>query len=101
MTIHNPHDETLVADDIQVASQADVDAAVAAARAAFQGPWSETPPQERSKLMHKLADLIEANADEVAQLETQCMGMPMAIAKLFGGLSAGVFRCAQSSPTEP
>src|ERR1700730_5296571 len=47
---------------------AHVDAAVRAARRAFRD-WSETPAAERSKLLLKLADLIERNLDELAKME--------------------------------
>src|SRR5260370_22933263 len=50
---------------------ADVDKAVAAARAAFdKGPWRKMSAAERGVLMYKLADLIEKHADEPAQLES-------------------------------
>src|SRR5258708_6700357 len=50
---------------------ADVDKAVAAARAAFdKGPWRKMSAAERGVLMNKLADLIEKHADELAQLES-------------------------------
>ncbi|MBI5597739.1 MAG: aldehyde dehydrogenase family protein [Elusimicrobia bacterium] len=52
------------------ADRADVDAAVAAARAAFEGPWSKVTPSERGKLLNRLADLVESHAEELAQLET-------------------------------
>src|SRR5271157_5641166 len=53
------------------ADAADVDKAVAAARAAFeQGPWKKMTASQRGQLMYKLADLIEKNADELAQLES-------------------------------
>ncbi len=49
----------------------DVDRAVKAARAAFNaGAWPKMPPAERGRLLYKLADLIEANAEELARLET-------------------------------
>jgi acyl-CoA reductase-like NAD-dependent aldehyde dehydrogenase len=48
----------------------DIDAAVAAARAAFtQGPWKKMTPSERGKLLNRIADLIEKHAEELAQLE--------------------------------
>ncbi|MDH3224266.1 MAG: aldehyde dehydrogenase family protein, partial [Gemmatimonadota bacterium] len=51
---------------------ADVDRAVAAARAAMAAkPWRGMNPHKRSALMWRLADLIEANADELGKLETQ------------------------------
>ena len=58
---------------------ADIDAAVAAARAAFEGgPWPKMTGSERAKLMWKLADLIEANRDELAELESLNNGKPIA-----------------------
>lgn len=48
----------------------DVDRAVAAARRAFEGSWARFRPVQRERLLLKLADLLEANADELAELET-------------------------------
>lgn len=56
----------------------DVDKAVKAARAAFTGgTWPKLSAAERGKLLYKLADLIEANADELARLETLDNGKPL------------------------
>jgi aldehyde dehydrogenase (NAD+) len=64
------------------ADAADVDQAVAAARAAFeQGPWKKMRASERGRLLARLADLIEQNADELARLETLDNGKPLSIAK--------------------
>ena len=64
------------------ASDADVDRAVAAARAAFDdGRWSNLPPLVRERALHKLADLIEAHADELAELEAIDNGKPITMAK--------------------
>jgi acyl-CoA reductase-like NAD-dependent aldehyde dehydrogenase len=52
----------------------DVDRAVAAARAALAGPWSKTPPNERSRLLHALADALHENRKEIAELETRNVG---------------------------
>jgi phenylacetaldehyde dehydrogenase len=53
------------------ASAADVDRAVAAARRAFEsGPWPQMLPAQRQALLWKLSDLIEANAQELAELES-------------------------------
>ena len=49
------------------ADAADVDKAVKAARAAFEGPWRKMRASERGRLLYRLADLIEANADELAR----------------------------------
>jgi aldehyde dehydrogenase (NAD+) len=59
----------------------DVDKAVAAARAAFdKGPWRKMTASQRGNLMYKLADLIEKNAEELAQLESLDNGKPYHVA---------------------
>lgn len=58
-------------------NQADVDAAVASARAAFEGPWSRFTPPERQALLLKIADAVERNFDELALIESMDMGAPM------------------------
>jgi aldehyde dehydrogenase (NAD+) len=63
------------------ADAADVDKAVKAARAAFEGPWRKMRASERGRLLYRLADLIEANAEELARLETLDNGKPLSIAK--------------------
>ncbi|GAA3853139.1 aldehyde dehydrogenase DhaS [Saccharothrix violaceirubra] len=62
------------------ASAADVDAAVASARNALPS-WTATPPSVKAKLLWKLADLIEADGDELAALETSDQGQPLGIAR--------------------
>lgn len=63
------------------ASDRDVDRAVAAARAAFDdGRWSGLPPMVRERTMHRLADLLEAHADEFAELEAIDNGKPKGMA---------------------
>lgn len=73
---------------------ADIDSAVAAARRAFEtGPWSKMPPAGRQRLLWRLAELIDANADELALLEVLNTGKPLKIARLFDvGLSAECLR---------
>jgi aldehyde dehydrogenase (NAD+) len=64
------------------AGAADVDKAVAAARAAFdQGPWKKMRASERGRMLERLVGLIEQNADELARLETLDNGKPLSIAK--------------------
>ena len=63
---------------------ADIDLAVKAARKAFEeGPWRSTPPNERARLLWKLSDAIEANAAELALLETLDNGMPLWLAQMW------------------
>jgi aminobutyraldehyde dehydrogenase len=62
---------------VNEASPAQVQAAVAAAEAAFPG-WARTPPKERATLLLKIADGIEAHAAEYAALESRNTGKPLA-----------------------
>jgi aldehyde dehydrogenase (NAD+)/betaine-aldehyde dehydrogenase len=64
-----------------MAGGADVDRAVDAARAALDGPWGRTPPNERSRLLHALADAIQANRKEVAELEARNVGKAISSVK--------------------
>lgn len=65
----NPFDREVWA-TIPQASSEDVERAIAAARYAFEGKWKNTKGLERARLMNRLADLLEADADRMAQLET-------------------------------
>jgi aldehyde dehydrogenase (NAD+) len=55
----------------------DINRAVAAARRAFEGPWSKVKPFERQNMLLKLADLVEKNFEELSQLDTLDMGAPI------------------------
>jgi aldehyde dehydrogenase (NAD+) len=55
----------------------DIDRAVAAARAAFNGPWSKFKPADRQRLLLRLADLVERDLEEFAALDTLDMGAPI------------------------
>jgi acyl-CoA reductase-like NAD-dependent aldehyde dehydrogenase len=71
------------------AGPADVDRAVTAARAAFeQGPWRSIAAADRARLIHRLADQIDAHADELAELESLDNGKPVKLAKLVDVASA-------------
>ena len=74
-----------------MASEADVDAAVAAAKAAFP-KWRKTPGTERARIMLKFADLLETNAPRLAKLESQAMGQPISVATAFIKAPAGIWR---------
>jgi len=58
----------------------DLEAAVAAAEAAFP-TWSRTPAAERARVMNRIADLIEANADALARAETVDNGKPLSVSR--------------------
>jgi aminobutyraldehyde dehydrogenase len=77
--VFNPATGDVIA-EVPEGTQADVDRAVAAAKAAFPG-WRDTTPGERSLAMLKLADLLEQNADELNALESANVGKPMAVAR--------------------
>ncbi|MGF7168548.1 phenylacetaldehyde dehydrogenase [Sphingobium xanthum] len=77
----NPSTGELIA-NVASAGEVDVNRAVAAARKAFEGPWSKVKPDERTRLLLKLADLIEANAEELALLETLDVGRPIQFSRM-------------------
>ena len=86
MVIENPATGEPLA-EVTDASRADVDAAVAAAGAAFaDGRWSRITPAERSRALWKLADLLEARAEEFARVESQNTGKPYKYLSLGGDL---------------
>src|SRR5438874_7236725 len=70
------------------AGEEDVDRAVEAAQAALAGDWGKTPPTERSRLLHALADAIQANRKELAELEARNVGK--AISSVKAELAQGV-----------
>ena len=77
----NPATEEVIA-QVAEGDKADIDLAVKAARKAFDsGPWRKTDARDRGRLMYKLADLIEKNLDELAELETLDNGKPIAESK--------------------
>jgi aldehyde dehydrogenase (NAD+)/betaine-aldehyde dehydrogenase len=73
---------------VALGGEADVDRAVDAARAALDGPWGKTPPTERSRLLHALADAMVANRKELAELEVRNVGK--AISSVKAELNQGV-----------
>src|SRR5437764_9270267 len=66
---------------VATASEADIDRAVQAARSALAGPWGKTPPNERSRLLHALADALVANRKELAELEARNVGKAISSVK--------------------
>src|SRR5215469_834595 len=73
---------TGVITQIPLGTTGDLDRAVAAARRQFDGgPWRRLKPLERERLLHRLADLIEANATELAEIESIDVGKSVAQAR--------------------
>jgi betaine-aldehyde dehydrogenase len=82
MAIENPATREQFAEVVD-GSRADVDAAVAAARAAFyDGRWSRLTPSERSLALWRLGDLLEKNAEDFARAESENTGKPYAFVSL-------------------
>ncbi|ATY14134.1 betaine-aldehyde dehydrogenase [Amycolatopsis sp. AA4] len=71
-----------VLEDVGTATQADVDAAVAAARRALNSPeWAGLAPVQRAKLLFRLADLVDEHHEELAALETRDQGQPIGVSR--------------------
>jgi 1-pyrroline dehydrogenase len=78
LAVENPANGQVIA-YVQASGAEDVDRAVEAAAGAFQS-WQHTTPQDRSQALLKLADGIEARADELGRLESQNAGKPVGAA---------------------
>jgi 1-pyrroline dehydrogenase len=74
----NPANDQVIA-NVPASSQEDVDRAVNAAEKAFE-TWKQTTPQDRSLLLLKIADALEAKADELGRLESANAGKPVGAA---------------------
>jgi betaine-aldehyde dehydrogenase/aminobutyraldehyde dehydrogenase len=66
---------------VAVADKEDIDRAVAAAQKAYDEVWFDTPPKERAGMLLKLADALDAHADEFARLESIDVGKPITLSK--------------------
>jgi betaine-aldehyde dehydrogenase len=75
--VYDPSTEEIIA-RVPAANAADVDAAVKAARAAFDsGPWSKTTAQDRGRVLFKLAEKVRQNTAHLAELESRNSGKPI------------------------
>ncbi len=90
MSIEDPATGKNIAEVVD-ASREDVDRAVQAAKTAFyDGRWSKKTPSERSKIIWKLADLMEANAEKLAKVESENTGKPYEFVSLGGDIPFAV-----------
>ncbi len=90
MRVENPATGATLGEVVN-GSRADVDRAVLAAQAAFaDGRWSKKTPAERSKVLWKLADLIEAQAEDLARVESENTGKPYKYVSLGGDIPFAV-----------
>jgi acyl-CoA reductase-like NAD-dependent aldehyde dehydrogenase len=76
MDVVNPATEEIIA-MVASAGDPDLEAAVAAARAALDGPWGSMPARERGRLVRRLGDRLLERADDIARLETLHNGKPI------------------------
>jgi aldehyde dehydrogenase (NAD+) len=67
--------------DIQAGAAADIDAAVAAARAALAGPWGAMSPADRGRLLSKIGRAVSERLEPLAQLEALDVGKPLSQAR--------------------
>jgi len=75
--VYDPSSEEIIA-HVAASEAADVDRAVAAARAAFDsGPWTQTTAQDRGRILFRLAEKIRQNSGELAELESRNSGKPI------------------------
>ena len=80
--VYDPATGEVIA-QVPEAEAADVDLAVHAARRAFDGgAWSRLTPSERGRMLWKLADLVEANLEEIAEIESLDNGKPLSVARV-------------------
>jgi acyl-CoA reductase-like NAD-dependent aldehyde dehydrogenase len=89
LTVLNPATEEPIA-ELEQAGVDEVDAAVARAKEAFPA-WRAVSPQDRARLLRRLATLVEEHAEELAQIESQNVGKPIAGARGEVGMVAQVF----------
>ncbi|KAH8670383.1 aldehyde dehydrogenase X mitochondrial precursor [Tricladium varicosporioides] len=90
-SVYNPKDGSLVADDVALANEQDVDNAVAAAEKAFPA-WRSIPTTERRDLLEKFASLIETHQTTLAELSRITLGAPTTIGLYEAGLAKESFK---------
>ncbi|MDX6452712.1 MAG: hypothetical protein QOH16_2761, partial [Gaiellaceae bacterium] len=89
VTVINPATEETIA-SLEEAGVEETDAAVARARAAFPA-WRDVSPRDRGRLLRRLATLVEEHSEELALIESQNVGKPIAGARGEVGMVADVF----------
>lgn len=89
LTLNNPADGSVIANDVPLSGEADVEAAVEAAEKAFPA-WKKLAASERRNIMVKFAELLEKNSVAVADLTRVSLGAPY---KAFGAFEIGL--CAE------
>lgn len=86
----SPHSEEAIA-RVPEAKEADIDAAVAAARRAFdQGPWPKMPAAERADCMAKLGAILSDRSEEIAETISREMGSPISFSNMGQAMAANM-----------
>ena len=88
ITLRNPADDSVI-QDVPLATVHDVDQAVIRAQAALPA-WRDMAPNDRIKIMRRFAETIAAHAQELAELDTRNMGMPIGSSKWCADTAAEV-----------
>lgn len=89
--IVSPADESVIAQAAE-ATRADARLAIAAARRAFDGPWRQTTIRDRARLLNKIAELIDRDAEKLAHLESLNTGKTLTESRTDMGDIAATFR---------
>ncbi|MGH8788194.1 MAG: aldehyde dehydrogenase family protein [Cupriavidus necator] len=89
--ILSPADESVIAQAAE-ATRADARLAIAAARKAFDGPWRQTTIRDRAKLLNKIAELVDRDAEKLAHLESLNTGKTLTESRTDMGDIAATFR---------
>ncbi|HEY1149078.1 MAG TPA: aldehyde dehydrogenase family protein [Pseudoduganella sp.] len=89
--IVNPADESVIAQAAE-GTRADARLAIAAARQAFEGPWRQSTIRERAKLLNKIAELVDRDAEQLAHLESLNTGKTLTESRTDMGDIAATFR---------
>ncbi len=96
LAVLEPATEQVMA-EVPRAGAEEVDAAVAAAKAAFPA-WRAVSPPDRAKLLHRLADQIESESEDLARLEARNAGKPISDARGEIGMVSECFRYYAAAP---
>lgn len=80
-SVVNPATDEVIT-TVNQGSEAEVNAAMQAAHAAFHGVWAQTSPMERGNCLNRLADLLLAHREELAQLESVCSGKTIQLSRM-------------------
>ncbi|CAN5561343.1 aldehyde dehydrogenase family protein [soil metagenome] len=96
LEVINPATEQVLK-ELEPATASDADAAVARAKAAYP-KWKAVEPADRARLLHRLADALESERENLAQLESRNAGKPIASARGEMGMVADTFRYYAGAP---